>query len=148
MVVARVSYFYEDRDLIRSFAMAILCGCIGIIAYLPNHYSVVQYTVFGVLLFISTNALEGPNMSLLSKTIPKSWAKGTFNAGFLATEAGTLARSIGDILISLAAVKGVSGMLDKIFFEMLCLSLITVFLVHKYFGRLVEDDDEDEDKNN
>jgi hypothetical protein len=45
-------------------------------------------------------------------------------------------------------VKGVSGMLDRIFFEMLCLSLITVFLVHKYFGRLVEDDDEDEDKNN
>jgi hypothetical protein len=87
-------------------------------------------------------------MSLLSKTIPKSWAKGTFNAGFLATEAGTLARSIGDILISIAAMKGVSGMLDRIFFEMLCLSLITVFLVHKYFGRLIEDDDEDEDKNN
>ncbi|KAL7456903.1 LOW QUALITY PROTEIN: hypothetical protein ACHAWC_008601 [Mediolabrus comicus] len=148
MVVARVSYFYEDRDLIRSFAMAILCGCIGIIAYLPNHYSVVQYTVFGICIFISTNALEGPNMSLLSKTIPKSWAKGTFNAGFLATEAGTLARSIGDMLISIAAMKGVSGMLDRIFFEMLCLSLITVFLVHKYFGRLIEDDDEDDDKNN
>lgn len=148
MVVARLSYFYEDRELIRSFMVATLCGCIGIISYLPNNdYSVVQYTVFGICIFISTNALEGPNMSLLSKTIPKSWARGTFNSGFLATEAGTAARSIGDVLISLAAVKGVAGMLNAIFFQMFCLALISVFLVHNDYDRLVKDD-EDDDKSN
>ena len=147
MVVARLSYYYEDKELIRSFMVTILCGCIGIIAYLPNHYSVVQYTVFGIIIFISTNALEGPNMSLLSKTIPKSWARGTFNSGFLATEAGTLARSMGDVLISLAAVKGVAGMLNVIFFQMSCLALIGVLLVHRHYDRLVEDD-EDDDKSN
>ena len=146
MGVARLSYYYEDKELIRSFMIAILCGCVGIIAYSPQHYSVVQYIVFGVCIFIATNALEGPNMSLLSKTIPKSWARGTFNSGFLATEAGTAARSIGDVLISLGAVNGVSGMLNYIFLQMFCLALITVLLVHKYYDRLVEDDDEEDDK--
>lgn len=96
----------------------------------------VQYTVFGICIFISTNALEGP-----------SWARGTFNSGFLATEAGTLARSIGDVLISLAAVKGVAGMLDAIFVQMFCLALISVFLVHKHYDRLVEDEDDDDKSN-
>lgn len=144
MVVARLSYYYEDKELIRSFMLAILFGCIGIIAYLPHHYSVIQYSVFGICIFVSTNALEGPNMSLLSKTIPKSWARGTFNAGFLGTESGTLARSIGDVLISLAAVKGVAGMLNVIFFQMFCLALVSVILVHKYYDRLEEDDEDKE----
>lgn len=144
MVVARLSFYYEDKELIRSFMAAILFGCIGIIAYLPNHYSVVQYTTFGICIFISTNALEGPNMSLLSKTIPKSWARGTFNAGFLGTESGTLARALGDVLISLAAAKGVAGMLDTIFVQMSCLALVSVVLVHRYYDRLEEDDDDKE----
>ena len=75
MAVARFSRFFEDRDLIRSFTFAILCECLGIIAYFPNHYSILQYTVFGIFLFISANSIEGPNMSLLSKTIPKSWVR-------------------------------------------------------------------------
>ena len=144
MVVARLSYYYEDKELIRSFMAAILFGCIGIIAYLPNQYSVVQYTVFGIIIFISTNALEGPNMSLLSKTIPKSWARGTFNAGFLGTESGTLARALGDVLISLAAAKGVAEMLNTIFFQMFCLALVSVILVHRYYDRLEEDDEDKE----
>ena len=144
MVVARLSYYYDDKELIRSFMTAILFGCIGIIAYLPNQYSVVQYTLFGICIFISTNALEGPNMSLLSKTIPKSWARGTFNAGFLGTESGTLARALGDVLISLAAAKGVAGMLDTIFVQMSCLALVSVVLVHRYYDRLEEDDDDKE----
>lgn len=144
MAVARLSYYYEDKELIRSFMVAILFGCIGIIAYLPGHYSVIQYTVFGICIFVSTNALEGPNMSLLSKTIPKSWARGTFNSGFLATESGTLARSIGDVLISLAAVKGDAGMLNTIFSQMFCLALVCVILVHKYYDRLEEDDEDKE----
>eukprot|EP00985_Skeletonema_marinoi_P029467 scaffold27955_cov146-Skeletonema_marinoi.AAC.2 len=147
MVVARLSHYYEDKELIRSFMVAILCGCFGIIAYVPSHYSVVQYAVFGICIFISTNALEGPNMSLLSKTIPKSWARGTFNSGFIATEFGTFARVIGDVMISLAAIKGVDGMLNAIFFQMFCLALISVLLVYIHYDRLVEDDEDDEKSN-
>ena len=86
-------------------------------------------------------------MSLLSKTIPKSWAKGTFNSGMLATEIGTFSRTIGDVMISLVALKGVDGMLNAIFSQMFCLALISVFLVHKHYDRLVEDDEDDEKSN-
>jgi hypothetical protein len=51
-----------------------------------------------------------------------------------------LARSNGDLLISLAAVMGVSGMLNVIFSQMLFLSLLTVLLVQKNYDRLVEND--------
>ena len=51
------------------------------------------------------------------------------------------------MLISLAAVKGVAGMLDAIFVQMFCLALISVFLVHKHYDRLVEDEDDDHNSN-
>ena len=69
----------------------------------------------------------GSNMALLSKSIPRSFARGTFNAGFLPTEAGTLARSIGDVLITLAHhTSGISGMLDATFVPMLGLFVVSI----------------------
>lgn len=38
-------------------------------------------------------------MSLLSKSVSKKMARGTFNSGLLATEAGTLGRAIGDLTV-------------------------------------------------
>ena len=39
-------------------------------------------------------------MSLLSKVVPASLASGVFNAGLLATEAGTLGRACGDFIVT------------------------------------------------
>lgn len=145
MVVARLSHRYEDRELIYSSLVAMLCSIMGIIAYHPQgYYSMGQYMSFGICVFIATNALEGPNMGLLSKTIPRSWAKGIFNTGFLATEAGTLARSVGDVWITLAtASAGVSGMLNAIFVPMLGLVILSVMLTRHYYDKMVEIDEDD-----
>jgi MFS family permease len=145
MVVAKLSQRYEDRELIYVTLLVMFASVLGIIAYRPNHYGVVQYVVFGICVFLSTNILEGPNMSLLSKTIPKSWARGTFNSGFLATEAGTAARSVGDVLISAAAtILGLSNLLNATFVPLLVLVLFTILLTRRYFDQMIEDDDDDE----
>ena len=144
MVVAKLSHRYEDRELIHYSLVAILCSITGFIAYTPNDYSVVQYMAFGVCIFIATNALEGPNMGLLSKTIPKSWAKGIFNTGFLATEAGTAARSVGDVWITLASnAAGIEGMLNAIFAPMLVLVIVSVALSRQHYDKMVEEDEDD-----
>lgn len=145
MIVARLCYRYDDRELIYATLIAMFCSILGIIAYKPGSYSVVHYVLFGICVFLSTSVLEGPNMSLLSKTIPLSWAKGTFNSGFLATEAGTLARSVGDLMISaVASGLGISALLNAIFLPLLVLVLLSVLLSHNFYNRLIDDDDDDD----
>lgn len=144
MVVAKLSQKYEDRELITAALIVMLVSVVGIIDYLP-HYSVYQYIFFGVGVFISTNSLEGVNMSLLSKTIPTSWAKGTFNSGFLATEAGTLARSVGDVLIStVMSIFGTKDLLDGLFAPMALLCAISLVAVYFSYNQLIDVDDDDD----
>ena len=67
----------------------------------------------------------------------------------LATEAGTLARSVGDVLITLAhEVSGVSGMLDATFLPLLILSLFSVLLTRYNYNEMIEEDDEEDGKSN
>jgi MFS family permease len=145
IVVAKLSQKYEDRELISAALIVMLISVFGIIDYLPDQYSVYQYIIFGVGCFISANSLEGVNMALLSKTIPTSWAKGTFNSGFLATEAGTLARSIGDILIStVMALFGMENLLDGLFTPMALLCAISLVMVYFSYNQLTDMDDDDD----
>ena len=146
MVVARLSHHFEDRELIFITLLLLLVSVVGFLVYTPT-YSVVQYIMFGICIFLTTNVLEGPNMSLLSKTIPKAWAKGTFNSGFLATEAGTAARSVGDLLISAVGQwYGFENLLNCTFIPLLLLVLSSILLVRRYYHRMVDDDDDDEDE--
>lgn len=143
MVVAKLSQFHEDRELIVWSLLMMMVSVLGVMDY-ANHYFLIQYIVFAVGIFISANCLEGPNMGLLSKAIPKSWAKSTFNSGFLATEAGTLARSVGDLLISgVAGSFGVSMLLNGLFIPMSILVLISLLLVKLFYDQLSEADDDD-----
>jgi MFS family permease len=144
-VVAKLSQKYEDRELISAALIVMLISVLGIIDYLPDQYSVYQYIIFGVGCFISANSLEGVNMALLSKTIPTSWAKGTFNSGFLATEAGTLARSVGDVLIStVMAIFGMENLLDGLFTPMALLCAISLVMVYFSYNQLTDMDDDDD----
>jgi MFS family permease len=99
-LVAIMSRHFEDREIVIATEVLILIGTIAIVGYFPGHYSVYQYIAASVCCFLGTNMLEAPNMSILSKSIPSSWARGTFNSGLLATESGTLGRVLGDFIIS------------------------------------------------
>lgn len=114
-----VAYFcrrhYGDRDLILVTLLLMVVGAWGVINYGNGPYSAVQYITFSVVMFVGTNALEGPNMSLLSKTIPTSWARGFFNMGLLATEAGNLGRSVGDLLFAWCGTGGLDTLLNHLF---------------------------------
>jgi hypothetical protein len=76
--------------------------------------------------------------------IPKSWAKGTFNSGFLATKAGTVAQSVGDVLISVTTgLLEFGHLLNCTFLPLMILVFATILLVRRYFDRMIEDDDDD-----
>jgi len=149
-VVAKLSQKYEDRELIVAALLIMLISVLGVIDYDPDSYSVYQYVIFGVGIFLSTNGLEGVNMSLLSKTIPTSWARGTFNSGFLATEAGTFARSTGDVLISaVAGSLGMGMLLNGLFAPMALLCAISLLMVFSFYDKLTDmDEDEDDEISN
>jgi Major Facilitator Superfamily/SPX domain len=151
MVVAKLSQNYEDRELILGTLLIMFLSSLGILDYKASSassYSIIQYVTVSICLFVSANVLEGPNMGLLSKTIPKNWARGTFNSGFLATEAGTAARSIGNILVSVAATfYGVQRLLNATFIPIVILVGLSTWCTHLLFDHLVEDDEDDEDNN-
>ncbi|CEG37548.1 spx domain-containing membrane protein [Plasmopara halstedii] len=138
MVVGWMTFRYEDREIIMLSEAAMFVGVGVIINY--GHYSVAQFVVGGVIIFISTNVLEGVNMSLLSKTIPKSFAKGTFNSGLLATEAGTFGRAIGDIAITLVGLPGIQYVLNYTFAPLSAISLLTILYTSRVYHKLATDD--------
>ena len=88
-------------------------------------------------------------MALLSKTIPTSWAKGIFNSGFLATEAGTLARSVGDVIISaVTQMFGLENLLNGLFAPMALLCAISLVMIYFCYEKLTDVDVyDDEDYN-
>lgn len=131
VVVSWLSFRYEDREMIVMSQLLMIVGVGVIVSY--GHYSAFQFVAGGVIIFISTNVLEGVNMSLLSKTIPKAFAKGTFNSGLLATEAGTLGRAIGDVAITVVGLPGIQYVLNWTFLPLLATSVVTtIYTVHVY----------------
>mmetsp|Transcript_53168 Transcript_53168/g.79382 ORF Transcript_53168/g.79382 Transcript_53168/m.79382 type:complete len:436 (+) Transcript_53168:384-1691(+) len=147
LVLAKVSRRYSDRYLIIVTLLMLIAGTFGILFYGSDSttYSMTQYVTFAVFIFLSTNMLEGVNMSLLSKTIPKSWARGTFNSGLLATEAGTLGRAMGDVVISATALAGFDKMLNLTFAPLAFVSIVITIVTWKVYEYLVPVDQDDED---
>jgi hypothetical protein len=140
--VAFLSRLYDDRELIIAMYMVMLLGCLSIIQY-TEVYRPTQYIASSVVLFISTNAIEGPNMSLLSKTIPKSWSKGVFNVGLLSTEAGTLGRAVGDVMLTTFGKGGLEHVLNRMFGSLSIMNFVILAVSVFAFEHLepVEKDD-------
>ncbi|GKY98954.1 hypothetical protein MPSEU_000851200 [Mayamaea pseudoterrestris] len=135
--VARLARSYEDRELIMMFQVVMFIGCIvSFDDKGDGQYSVTQYVCGSILLFVSSNALEGPNMSLLSKTIPKSWSSGFFNVGLLATEAGTLGRAMADIFLTVSGSYGMENMVNQIFAALTSISVLSLLVFWRYFDQL------------
>ncbi|CAM6129355.1 unnamed protein product [Calypogeia fissa] len=109
------SYFsncYEDRQIL---LFSEILTCVGVVVsfkYFEVPYTVEQYVVGALLIFVSAEVLEGVNLALLSKVMSSRLARGTFNGGLLSTEAGTLARVLADVAITLAGYLGDSLLLN------------------------------------
>ncbi|RHY22452.1 hypothetical protein DYB32_009497 [Aphanomyces invadans] len=136
VLVGYLSYRYVDGELILYSEVLLLVGIVGIICYSAT-YTVVQYVFGAVMIYVFSNVLEGVNMSLLSKTIPKSFARGTFNSGLLATEAGTLGRALGDGAVSLAGMHGIQYVLNDTFIPMAVIALVTIAYTIRVYPHLI-----------
>ena len=61
--VAHISRRFDDRELITATLVVMLFGILGILNYGEgSKYSEVRFVLFGLVIFVSCNALEGPTM--------------------------------------------------------------------------------------
>jgi len=103
-----------------------------------SSFTVVQYLIGGFTLFISAQVLEGVNMGLLSKVMPKVMSKGLFNSGFLSTEAGTFGRVVGNVMISIAgAVAGEASVNNLVAIPSVVLVGFSLVCSYVFWDRLV-----------
>lgn len=105
VVGSYISNMFEDRQILLASEIMV---CIGIILSfnVAIPYSVPQYVISGLIMFVSAEVLEGVNLSLLSRVMSSRLSRGTYNGGLLSTEAGTIARVIADATITLAGYLG------------------------------------------
>ncbi len=131
----------EERDIVLRLSYFILFG-IGLICHFGafGDYSLFQY-IFGTsVVFTYLNSLEGVIMSLLSKLISPDLAKGTFNSGLLATEAGTLGRVLGDMAITVFGNDSSRSpmLVNQLYLPFAMLVVTTVLLMQQFYERFVE----------
>lgn len=136
-----VNYFAKDteeRSMILRLSYISIAGiCIVCQLGMLGHYTILQYLLGTAIIFTSLNSLEGVIMSLLSKLISPELAKGTFNSGLLATEAGTFGRMMGDMAITaFGAVPGASTVVNQLYFPLAVMIAVTVASVHRYYDKL------------
>ncbi|XP_026401273.1 SPX domain-containing membrane protein At4g22990-like [Papaver somniferum] len=106
-----ISNMFEDRQILLASEIMV---CIGILSsfHIISPYSVPQYVCSAFITFVFAEVLEGVNLALLSRVMSSRLARGTYNGGLLSTEAGTLARVIADVTITLAGYLGQSSLLN------------------------------------
>ena len=119
-----------------------LCSILVLIDTHVVAYGWPQYIIGASVLFALLNALEGVIMSLLSKVVSPELAKGTFNSGLLATEAGTLGRVLGDSMITFLseqqqeAGSGTVGLVNVLFLPVAIGVLACILLTYRFYDRL------------
>lgn len=130
---------YNDRELIAGLLAAMIVGCLVILQYQKNSedYTMVQYLTGSAVLFVCASALEGPNMALLSKVIPRKWSKGLVNVGLLATESGTGGRVVGDMVLAyVGSEHGIENLLNRAFGAFAGIILGTLVTTLAFFKHL------------
>ncbi|KAL8170633.1 hypothetical protein V2J09_022437 [Rumex salicifolius] len=120
MVGSYISNMFEERQILLASEILVLIGIVlSFNVIVP--YSVPQYVVSGLIMFVSAEVLEGVNLLFLSRVMSSRLSRGTYNGGLLSTEAGTFARVVSDTTITLIGFMGQSRLLN--------LSLIPSLLV-------------------
>eukprot|EP00850_Spirogloea_muscicola_P014916 SM000110S18923 [mRNA] locus=s110:283319:287945:+ [translate_table: standard] len=150
-----ISNLYDERTVIFWTELILAAGIVAILDFGPYlGYNLVQYSIAATIIYVSSNVLEGKHrllsslkqlffillklhamngclghcvsMSLLSKVMSPKLARGTFNCGFLSTEAGTIARVIADGLISVCGYAGLSQLLNLTMLPTLAVAIIAL----------------------
>lgn len=125
IVGSYISNMFEDRQILLVSEIVV---CLGILmsfhVFIP--YSVPQYVISGLIMFVSAEVLEGVNLSLLSRVMSSRLSRGTFNGGLLSTEAGTFARVIADATITLAGYLGESQLLNVTLLPSLVICIMSI----------------------
>ncbi|XP_019194690.1 PREDICTED: SPX domain-containing membrane protein At4g22990-like [Ipomoea nil] len=126
VVGSYISNMFQDRQILLASEIMVLLGILlSFQVIIP--YSVPQYVISGLIMFVSAEVLEGVNLSLLSRVMSSRLSRGTYNGGLLSTEAGTIARVIADGTITLAGYLGQSRLLNATLLPslLICIASIT-----------------------
>eukprot|EP01038_Epipyxis_sp_PR26KG_P012876 gene12876-17254_t len=124
----------EARDMILRLSYATLASSIILLDVDFIKYSSFQYMFGSCLLFCTLNSLEGIMMALLSKLVSPELAKGVFNSGLLATEAGTFGRVIGDFAITACGVsKDNKYLVNMLYIPLTAFIGLSIMIIHKFF---------------
>ncbi|KAK9079689.1 hypothetical protein SSX86_001362 [Deinandra increscens subsp. villosa] len=125
IVGSNISNMFEDRQILLASEIMV---CLGIIAsfHIIIPYTVTQYVVSGLVMFVSAEVLEGVNLSLLSRVMSSRLSRGTFNGGLLSTEAGTIARVIADATITLGGYVGERRLLNVTLLPSLLICILAI----------------------
>ncbi|KAK9698635.1 hypothetical protein RND81_08G119700 [Saponaria officinalis] len=111
VVGSYISNMFQERQILLASEIVVLIGIVfSFNLFVP--YSVPQYVVSGLIMFVSAEVLEGVNLSLLSRVMSSRLSRGTYNGGLLSTEAGTLARVVADATITLIGLMGERTLLN------------------------------------
>lgn len=78
----------------------------------------------------------GVNLSLLSRVMSSRLSRGTYNGGLLSTEAGTIARVITDVTITLAGYLGQSRLLNATLLPSLLICIASIFATCRTYNSL------------
>uniref|UniRef100_A0A1J3J6P1 SPX domain-containing membrane protein n=1 Tax=Noccaea caerulescens TaxID=107243 RepID=A0A1J3J6P1_NOCCA len=120
-----ISNMFEDRQIL---LVSEIMVCVGILLsfHVVVPYTVPQYVCSGLIMFVSAEVLEGVNLSLLSRVMSTRLSRGTYNGGLLSTEAGTIARVIADVTITLAGYFGRSMLLNATLLPSLVICVLSI----------------------
>lgn len=141
VAINQMSKDSEERDMVLRLTEVTIVGIILICHFgIFGNYSLFQYLCGSAIIFTSLNAVEGIVMSLLSKVISPELARGTFNSGLLATEAGTFGRVLGDLVITVFGDQmNVNGeLVNRLYSPLLIMLLSGLFVVQLFHERLAE----------
>lgn len=125
VVGSYISNMFEERQILLASEVMV---CVGILLSFNVivEYTVPQYVISGLLMFVSAEVLEGVNLSLLSRVMSSRLSRGTYNGGLLSTEAGTLARVVADATITLVGLLGESHLLNITLIPSLVICIVSI----------------------
>ncbi|KAG9149255.1 hypothetical protein Leryth_003240 [Lithospermum erythrorhizon] len=125
LVGSYISNMFEDRQILLASEIMVFMGILFSFQ-IVFQYTVPQYVISGLVMFVSAEVLEGVNLSLLSRVMSSRLSRGTYNGGLLSTEAGTIARVIADGTITLAGFLGEGRLLNVTLLPSLVICLASI----------------------
>ena len=97
--LAYMSKFISDLPILCSSQISLLLGTTAVFPF-SIHTPLALFISGAVAVYGSTIVMEAVAMSILSKVIPRKLRRGTFNAGVIASLAGSLGRFVGNVSIT------------------------------------------------